>query len=274
MTGLDTASKWKAYAGVTRQMYDVLMLDNKPTTLDALRTDPNWTALFRVFLTSELSGESLEFLDAVDEFKRLYPNGDEDAARVIYQRFVREGSERQINVPYTMRVETDAAFAPPATPDEVDVFDICYGEVHQLLADPWRRFTANVEAMQDEPVPYEESPAAEVAAPPAPKVTPAEADAWNQSALKALGEGKSTDFWEIGKDPFVIVIEAKGKSNPPRYLTWAREHEPAQGTITLTEKGSIFQKDNPGKITIDAADDEEGVTRAIRRISRKGVVHT
>ena len=112
-------------------------------------------------------------------------------------------------------------------------------------------------------------------APRPPSITSDVADKWNEVALKALPEKQSTDFWELGGNPFVIVIEAKGKSGAPEYLTWARDYEAPQGSITMTEKGSLFAKvtDNRGKLTISGADNEEGVTAAIGRFSMKEIVH-
>ena len=282
---LNTGEDWKANPGVSTELYTVMITEDRPKTLEDLRRDEDWTALFRVWLADEFSAENLEFLEAVELFKRLHPNGDAGAAQTIFLRFVRAQSEREVNIPSDQRQQATARFAPtaPAPPTEADIFDVCYQEVVEMIkADTWRRFAKNVDDVRESaPWSYgedEEGQPTRVVNPVVPKAPPITsdvADKWNAPALKALKEGESTDFWEVGGTPFVILIEAKGKSPAPDYLVWAREYEPAQGTITLTRKGSIFAKvnDDRGQVTISGADDRDGVEEAIGRFSEKEVVH-
>jgi hypothetical protein len=282
---LKTGEQWKAHKDVTTELYTKLITTDRPETLEDLRTDPEWTALFWVWLDDEFSTENLEFLEAVDEFKRLHSGGDADAALVIFERFVKKESPREVNIPSDQRGFVTAKFAlsAPEPPSQVDIFDVCYQEVFEMMSnDTWRRFYKTVDEVREAaPWSYGEDedgqPVREVrkVVPKAPAITPDAADKWNGPALKVLKEGESTDYWEVGGAPFVILIEAKAKSGAPAYLVWAREYETAQGTITMTRKGSIFAKvnDDRGQVTVAGAIDEDGVDEAIGRFSEKEVVH-
>jgi hypothetical protein len=91
-------------------------------------------------------------------------------------------------------------------------------------------------------------------------------DNWNEVALKALTQGTSTGFYEVGG---VVIIDAKqGKDQP--YLEWAKKLGGARldAKITMTKKGGAFDS---GKITVFGVQDEATFEAAIKRVSNKKV---
>jgi hypothetical protein len=280
---LDTASKWKAALDRRNRpdLYQWLAIGPFPSSLAEARAQELWRDLLQVYLEVELSPENLEFLEAVDDFKRQHSGGDAAAARVIYERFVKDNSPRQVNLGASDRNAVDAYFTPTGDAASPTIFDAYYYGITELIKnDTWRRFADEVPKVRKEMGAYEEDSAAAgdvyedlESAPPQPDITSTKADKWNDAALKALREGETTSFWELGGSPYVIVIEAE-KSDPPPYLTWARKYANESGKITMTAKGSIFAKvnDNRGKVTVSGATSLDGVAEAIGRFSQKEVL--
>jgi hypothetical protein len=68
-------------------------------------------------------------------------------------------------------------------------------------------------------------------------------DNWNEVALKNLGQGEETAFYEIGK---LVIINANKREQP--YLYWARGQNEVnrEAKMILTKKGGAF---DPGLIT-------------------------
>ena len=276
---LTTMRDWKGDPNVTPTMFDYLTFEAVPDSLGNLRRDQTWTQLFYAYLLSAYTTENLEFLEAVEDFKRQYPNGDPDEARTIFALFVKEGSDKEVNLPFALRSEVATKLAPDAPPAGADIFDASYTEIVRLTtADIVPRFIKIVNDVKKEANPstddsgdiYEDPEAM----PPPPDITSGDADKWNDAALKAMREGDCTDFWELGGTPYVIVIKAQLDKPAPDYLTWARKYSNASGNITMTAKGSMFAKvnDNRGKVTVVGASDISGVKAAIGRFSQKEVV--
>eukprot|EP01113_Clastostelium_recurvatum_P040171 TRINITY_DN621_c0_g1_i5.p1 TRINITY_DN621_c0_g1~~TRINITY_DN621_c0_g1_i5.p1 ORF type:complete len:404 (+),score=77.11 TRINITY_DN621_c0_g1_i5:148-1359(+) len=81
---------------------------------DLLR-DPHFHSQFSHFLVLQLSIENLQFWDAVEIFRQ--GGGQADAARDIYNKFIKKGSVCQVNISGTSyqqadKAVTDGAFSP------------------------------------------------------------------------------------------------------------------------------------------------------------------
>jgi hypothetical protein len=267
--------EWKTNQAVTPEMMNWLLLEPRPDSLEKLRQERRWLEVFYVFLDSELAAENMEFLEAVDELRTRQP--DAVRARAIYDQFVESNAPKVVNVDSPTRTEADTAFRDGA-PDRADVFQACYDEIVKLLQDDkWRPFARVVDDLKKEANPYQgvSAPSGEVfdevEAMKPPKLIPKEADTWNRAALKDMEEDDSTDLYELGGNPYVVILEAHLTKLPtPNYLTWARKYATATGTLKMTQKGDIFGK-NPGSVKVVGANDKAGVKEAIGRISKKRV---
>jgi hypothetical protein len=90
-------------------------------------------------------------------------------------------------------------------------------------------------------------------------------DNWNEVALKNLGLGGKTRFYEIGD---LVIIDALRDHQP--YVAWAKQQPGinAEARITLTKKGGAF---DPGELMASGVSNRAAVEAAIKRVSKKKV---
>jgi hypothetical protein len=251
-------------------------------TISEVLADDIWAEMLDICLRGYFAEENSGFLIAVNQLRKA---ADANKARVIYDDYIPDGANvTQINIAFATRQALIAAFGADPPPATADPFNKAYEEIVDLTNhDHWAKFTKMVSAVHQQLIAEEDqSPSAadimaDAAIPEAPPSVDADNfDKWNQEALKALKQGESTKFYELGGDrDYVILIEGQVTKLPtPKYLTWARKNVNANGTITMTAKGSVFAKlnDDRGKVTVAGAADMGGVTAAIARFSQKEVV--
>lgn len=124
-----------------------------PTTLDAVYGDQTWRQVFGTWLgKDEFSDENLAFVEAVDAWKSAGGR-----AKDIYDRFVAEGSPKQVNIPDTQRGPITRAFTTAGAPssqffdDDVpeDIFDAARTEIWGLMqSDSFMRFLNQLGTVQ------------------------------------------------------------------------------------------------------------------------------
>jgi hypothetical protein len=107
-----------------------------PPSFDEAMDIPDWWEGFKAFVATEYSSENPDFIDAV-----RYQDPD---PQTIFDTFVADGSERQVNISSSQRNEIAGAFADGATPGH-DVFAGAYDEVVGLCRrDSWARYLASL----------------------------------------------------------------------------------------------------------------------------------
>jgi hypothetical protein len=91
-----------------------------PPDAVACQQDPNWWKLFCAFADkAEMSGENVDFLAAVDKFKK---QPTVVSAQEICQKFVRRGAPNEVNLAAENRKGVTQWFDP-------DVFEVAYNEI-------------------------------------------------------------------------------------------------------------------------------------------------
>jgi hypothetical protein len=141
---VDTAFSYMDHAGIyddeaqVRELldgYQILVPPPPPPPSFAEAMDlPEWWESFKAFTPTEYSGENPDFLDAV-RYQSMEP-------RAIYEMFVADGSERQVNIGSGTRAAIDEAFADGGEPG-YDAFAAAMEEVKRMASgDTWRRFLA------------------------------------------------------------------------------------------------------------------------------------
>lgn len=106
-----------------------------PSLTEALDL-PDWWAGFRAFTETEFSTENPDFVDAV-RYQSLTP-------REIYDTYVKEGAEKQVNISAAQRTAIDGAFADDGQPGH-DVLEGAQAEIIRLMSgDSWRRYLATM----------------------------------------------------------------------------------------------------------------------------------
>lgn len=95
---------------------------------------------FQAYLYSELSGETLRFLDAVEAFRTGGKDGLAARAMDLFKRFVERGRAlEEINLPHSIRDEITTAIVSGTL--TLQMFDAAYVDIKQsLLRDAFARF--------------------------------------------------------------------------------------------------------------------------------------
>lgn len=95
---------------------------------------------FRTFLQKSLAEENLDFWISSNEFKstEALENLDE-TANEIYEKYCKEGAEKQVNLPHKIRSEIETAITNNAV--DKHSFDVASNEIYQLMVrDNYARF--------------------------------------------------------------------------------------------------------------------------------------
>jgi hypothetical protein len=92
-------------------------------------------------------------------------------------------------------------------------------------------------------------------------------ETFNEQALKTLGEGTTTPFYEIGD---LVIIDAKLPPKAQPYLEWAQQQKEINpvAAITMLKKGGAF---DPGKIKAVGVNNTASFEAAIKRVSKKKI---
>ncbi|GMH65448.1 hypothetical protein TL16_g04201 [Triparma laevis f. inornata] len=111
--------------------------------------DSECRSLLESFLTKEFAEESFNFYTEVTEFKEIQKDKIWEASNKLFGKFVKQGSEQQINVPAhmvkTCKTKLDSAESDKSVDINIDIFDDCLKEVVAMLArDKLPRFIAEV----------------------------------------------------------------------------------------------------------------------------------
>jgi hypothetical protein len=93
--------------------------------------------MFNVFLKKELADENIQFWVAVNNFKSDVSNA---AAKDLYDKYISESAELQVNVPGKMRKQVNKLVAGEAAVG-ADIFEGCQTEIYKLMVrDNFARF--------------------------------------------------------------------------------------------------------------------------------------
>lgn len=98
---------------------------------------PTGLSMFNVFLKKELADENIQFWVAVNNFKSDVSNA---AAKDLYDKYISESAELQVNVPGKMRKQVNKLVAGEAAVG-ADIFEGCQTEIYKLMVrDNFARF--------------------------------------------------------------------------------------------------------------------------------------
>lgn len=99
---------------------------------------PTGLNMFNAFLKKELADENIQFWVAVNEFKK---DASQEAAKALYDKFISESGELQVNVPGKMRKEISKIVSGDAGDVNVDIFEGSQNEIYKLMVrDNFARF--------------------------------------------------------------------------------------------------------------------------------------
>lgn len=273
---LDTVEAWKAKAD--EGMLTRLKEGPLPSSFKDCWRDLEWRAMIELFAKEEYSPENLDFLAAVDDFKT---QGDATTAAKIYEMYVVPSGYKQVNL-YEDNHKKLTDFFEGKEPSDVprEIFDPAYEEITQVVEqDTWRRFSLAAGAVgpalaREEAGPEEAEAQIDVSAPRKVEMSPDKVDRsvvdnWNEEALKSLGQGESTHFYEIGD---LIIIDAKKPEVQP-YIGWAtnRDEVDLEAAIFMVKKGGAF---DPGSISARGVQNRGNFAAAIKRVSKKKILYT
>jgi hypothetical protein len=271
---LDNATQWKERG--EDWMIVLLKSTAVPATVPECQRDQQWWEIFGLYAAANLADESVDFLNAVDEFKRL---NSMDKAQEIYDQFVSTSAPRQVNLYSGNLTPLQDVFEVEDAPlGSLDMFDAAYAEIQQLLEqDTYKKYKIVAENVSTELRKEAEEGGEHLAPrtiglPQQVKLTREMiqdeiVDGINEVALKDLQKGISLNFWQI-EDLVVLHAPYLNDESQP-YLSWARANSDHAGTITMKEKGGAF---GAGSISVRGATDQATFKAAIARISKKKVV--
>ncbi|GMI08839.1 hypothetical protein TrRE_jg2152 [Triparma retinervis] len=98
---------------------------------------PTGLSMFNVFLKKELADENIQFWVAVNNFKK---DVSQEAAKELYDKYISESAELQVNVPGKMRKEVNKLITGEGTVG-ADIFDGSQDEIYKLMVrDNFARF--------------------------------------------------------------------------------------------------------------------------------------
>ena len=111
-----------------------------------VRRDKHLNRRLRMFLENELSGEILNFLDRVDDFKRDFEReGRNLRARQIYDEFIIQRAPHEVNLSYGTKQDVTNRIMTGHI--DFNIFDDAYAEVRDaLLKDGFTRFSNSLKA--------------------------------------------------------------------------------------------------------------------------------
>lgn len=271
---LDDATQWKTQA--EPWMVDRLRDYAPPDSLAECLADEGWARIYYLYAQANLASENVDFLWAVDEFKR---SNDMAVAQRVYEQYVANNAPTQINLYSTNRDELDAMFSGENEPlGSLDMFDGAYNEVYDVVnTDSYSKFKLMASrvrqdlAAEGEPGAVDTQTPVEVGSPQQVELTRAMVDdsvvdGYNQQALKDLDEGYSTNFWQLGD---LVVIAAEMETDAQPYVPWIKAQQGVVvGMITMTKKGRGL---DPGSISVSRVGDRAAFEAAIARVSKKKV---
>lgn len=273
---LDTAAEWTDQA--EEWMVKQVKTQAPPATAAECQSDAAWWQVFSFFARAKMADEALDFLAAVDEYKR---SGSTDKAEAVYKEFVCSGAPRMINLYQANFDVLKETFESEIVLVSIDVFDAAYEEIlttldqdtYRLFSDNTRKVKAELEA-QDEAATDEEVGAdVEVSDPELVELTRdridmAVVDKFNELSIKSLDEGQSVNFYQLDD---LVIIQGPIATDDQPYLKWLRA-QPGRtfaAMITMKSKGGAF---GPGSISVKGASDKEAFKAAVARVSKKKVV--
>lgn len=272
---LNTADQWRDQC--EGWMVERLKSDKPPASVAECQRSPEWWGIFSAFAASVFCDENIDFLNAVDEFKR---SNNMDKAREIYEQFVSTSAPRQVNLYSGNLNPLQDAFEGQDNPlGSLDMFDGAYAEIQNMLdQDTYKKFlpvaeSVSVELRAEAEDAGESLPPRDIGRPEQVELTrdmvqDEIVDSINQVALKDLPVGFSLNFWQIQD---LVVLQGPMSDEAQPYLKWAREHADSgrAGMITMKEKGGAF---SAGSISVSGATDREAFKAAIARVSKKKVI--
>lgn len=118
----------------TEDEYELYELNIKNQSLEDVLTSKDLLPLFRNFLQSEHSDENLDFWESIQDFKDL---ASMDKCNEIYDMFLKEGAEKEINVSLEIKKVVEKNLPFPT----YRVFDAAEESIFQLMkTDSFQRF--------------------------------------------------------------------------------------------------------------------------------------
>jgi hypothetical protein len=270
MAVLEKASEWRQKG--EPWMIELIKVSPMPSTVEACQRDPQWWRIFGFIAEQNYCSENVEFLDKVDEYSRA---GNLGMAVEIYDRYVKDSAEKQVNLPsHVLRPlqeifdEGQGVLADPQT------FDDAYEEVRKLFErDTFATYSRLWDALRDEFLLADKPEAPKkISAPVKQEITrqqvdDAVVDNFNKTALKDLPLGASTSFYQVGD---LVIIEA-GMGEDQPFMKWIRAQPGVtQGAaISKTANSGAFSS---GTYTVRGAGDKDLFKRAVAKVSKAKIV--
>jgi hypothetical protein len=207
-----------------------------PRTVTECLADRVWRLHLRLYLDSEHSTESLNFIDDVDAFKA--GGSAAPSAQDIYDRYVKTDATEWVNLSDPIRKAIVDAFTALEMEAYTEALGAASYDLAGMLLDSYRRFLQNVMSVQADmaapgKVAYVGRPQ-KIESPQGPPQKE-EIDAWNVRALQELRRNMPTDFFQLGP----VVIVANPAVGAPPGIGWAQQQE---GVVVgkITKKGGVF----------------------------------
>lgn len=268
---LGTAAEWLEDGDVKNWMLDKLRTEDAPANLLQCHQDEQWWELFCLWATKNFMDESVDFLNAVDDYRRTRDGNKADA---LYREFLAPDANRPVNVSDGNVAEVQDLYSQDPPMRSLEMFDKANTEVHGVLDGNYQqRFLGVVRTVRPglEPpeAPEEDGEAHEIGDPEAVKLTRDHLDvgiidSFNQQVLKDLTEGDWTNYYQVGD---LLLLKVDGKNEP--YINWFRDNPEMQtGRIIMNAKGKFM---DPGSLTVKGNWEPGDFMAAIARISKKKV---
>ena len=265
---LDTAAEWQQDGEVQEWMLG--KLSEQPPATD-VHKDEGWWQVFCLWANRNYMNESVDFLHAVEEYKRT---GDGNKADEIYREFLARDAPRVVNADDGQVNPLHDIYAEETPLRSLDMFDPAYNQIDAMLELNYeQRFVPMANKVRDELL--DENAPRDISAPTATQMSrdqidQATVDAWNESALKELGEGFGVQIYEIDD---LVVFDHPGLGTMDQALIRWMKAQPGvhrTGYLEMTAKGGgLFA--GPGEVTVRSVRDQDLVKAAIRRVSKKKV---
>lgn len=134
---LNSTEEWQQQA--EPWMLDTIRQSEPPEQLSDTLVNEAWASVYYFFAKSEYNTENVDFIAAVDDFKR---SGSMDMAKQIYNRFVPGGAPEQINISSDTRTNLEGIFKDQEEPvGPPNLYEAAYDEIYRLVqSDSYARF--------------------------------------------------------------------------------------------------------------------------------------